>query len=63
MTHLRRELAETPEQLAALVEERWSEGWPGLDVWAPTFADNQENRQAFARFMRQAASPRPPQRS
>jgi pimeloyl-ACP methyl ester carboxylesterase len=50
-------LAETPEQLAALVEERWSEGWPGLDVWAPTFADNEENRQAFARFMRQAASP------
>ena len=50
-------LAETPEQLAALVEERWSEGWPGLEVWAPTFADNEENRQAFARFMRQAASP------
>ncbi len=50
-------LAETPEQLAALVEERWSEGWPGLDVWAPTFADNQDNREAFARFMRQAASP------
>jgi pimeloyl-ACP methyl ester carboxylesterase len=50
-------LAETPEQLAALVEERWSEGWPGLDVWAPTFAENEENRQAFARFMRQAASP------
>ena len=50
-------LAETPEQLEALVEERWAEGWPGLDVWAPTFADNEENRQAFARFMRQAASP------
>ena len=50
-------LAETPEQLEALVEERWANGWPGLDVWAPTFADNEENRQAFARFMRQAASP------
>jgi pimeloyl-ACP methyl ester carboxylesterase len=50
-------LAETPEQLEALVEERWADGWPGLDVWAPTFADNERNRQAFARFMRQAASP------
>jgi len=50
-------LAETPEQLEALVEERWAEGWPGLDVWAPTFADSEENRHMFARFMRQAASP------
>ena len=50
-------LADTPEQLEALVEERWAEGWPGLDVWAPTFAASEENRQAFARFMRQAASP------
>jgi pimeloyl-ACP methyl ester carboxylesterase len=37
-------LAETPEQLEALVEERWADGWPGLDVWAPTFANNEENR-------------------
>jgi pimeloyl-ACP methyl ester carboxylesterase len=51
------QLAETPQQLEALVEERWAEGWPGLDVWAPTFADSEENRRAFARFMRQAASP------
>ncbi len=26
-------------------------------MWAPTFAASEENRQAFARFMRQAASP------
>src|SRR5262249_7997397 len=34
----------------------WAEGFPGLDVWAPTFA-SEENHPAFARFMRMAASP------
>lgn len=49
-------LADSPQQLSKLVEEQWADGWPPLDVWAPTFA-NEENRQAMARFMRQAASP------
>jgi class 3 adenylate cyclase len=40
-----------------MLEERWADGFPGLDVWAPTFADKEENLRAFAHFMRMAASP------
>jgi pimeloyl-ACP methyl ester carboxylesterase len=50
-------LAETPEQLETMVEERWADGFPGLEVWAPSFAASAENRAAYARFQRQAASP------
>jgi pimeloyl-ACP methyl ester carboxylesterase len=52
-----RALGKTREEVEALVAERWGDGFPGLDVWAPSFADSEENRQAFARFMRMAASP------
>jgi pimeloyl-ACP methyl ester carboxylesterase len=50
-------LADNPRELEAMIEERWADGFPGLDVWAPTFADSAQNRQAFALFMRSAASP------
>jgi pimeloyl-ACP methyl ester carboxylesterase len=50
-------LADNPRELEAMIEERWADGFPGLDVWAPTFADSEQNRQAFAHFMRSAASP------
>ncbi len=50
-------LADNPRELEAMIEERWADGFPGLDVWAPTFADSEQNRQAFAHFMRLAASP------
>jgi class 3 adenylate cyclase len=40
-----------------MIEERWADGFPGLEVWAPTFADSERNRRAFAHFMRSAASP------
>jgi pimeloyl-ACP methyl ester carboxylesterase len=50
-------LGETPGQVEAMVAAHWAEGFPGLDVWAPSFADSEENRQAFAHFMRMAASP------
>jgi pimeloyl-ACP methyl ester carboxylesterase len=50
-------LAETPEQLETMVQERWADGFPGLEVWAPSFATSAENRLAYARLQRQAASP------
>jgi len=50
-------LADTPEQLETMIEERWAEGFPGLEVWAPSLADKEENRQAFARYWHSAASP------
>lgn len=50
-------LAETPEQLEVMIAERWADGFPGLEVWAPSLANSEENRQGFARFMRSAASP------
>jgi pimeloyl-ACP methyl ester carboxylesterase len=50
-------LADNPRELEAMIEQRWADGFPGLDVWAPTFADSEENRHAFAHFMRLAASP------
>ncbi len=51
------QLAETPEQLETMVQERWADGFPGIEVWAPTFATSAENRLAYARYQRQAASP------
>jgi pimeloyl-ACP methyl ester carboxylesterase len=50
-------LADSPRELEAMIEERWADGFPSLEVWAPTFADSEQNRQAFAHFMRLAASP------
>jgi pimeloyl-ACP methyl ester carboxylesterase len=50
------QFAETPEQLEAMIEERWPE-FPSFPVFAPSFPDSEENRQALARFMRSAASP------
>jgi class 3 adenylate cyclase len=50
-------LADNPRALEEMIEERWAGGFPGLDVWAPTFAGSEQNRQAFAHFMRSAASP------
>ena len=32
-------LADTPAQLEAKIEQRWAEGFPGLDVWAPTHVE------------------------
>ncbi len=49
----------TPSNSETMIEERWADGFPGLDVWAPTFADSEQNRQAFAHFSGQAANPAP----
>src|SRR5947208_7407455 len=39
-------LADTPAQLEAEIEQRWAEGFPGLDVWAPSLPATEESRRA-----------------
>lgn len=50
-------VADTLEKFEALVEERWADGFPGLDIWAPTIASSEEAQKQWARSMRLAASP------
>ena len=45
------------EEVAEIVEARWADGFPGLDVWAPSLEPFPEAREAWQRFSRSAASP------
>jgi len=40
-----------------VVERRWAEGFPGLDVWAPSLAGFDEARESFVEYWLAAASP------
>ena len=50
-------IGKTVGEVADIVEARWSEGFPGLDVWAPSLASFPEAQDIYARFTRAAASP------
>jgi class 3 adenylate cyclase len=45
------------EEFAATIEERWGEGFPPLELWAPSIGSNLAAADQWARAMRMAASP------
>ncbi|HVF52415.1 MAG TPA: adenylate/guanylate cyclase domain-containing protein, partial [Actinomycetota bacterium] len=47
----------TQEIFEARLEERWAEGFPGIDTWAPSLADVPNADRALARFNRTSVSP------
>lgn len=49
--------AGSPEEFETLVEERWGEGYPPFEVWAPSVASVPAAREVFYRRMREGASP------
>jgi len=44
-------------QFEKTLEEKWAEGWPGLEIWAPSIASIDGAQEAWARGMRAGASP------
>jgi class 3 adenylate cyclase/alpha-beta hydrolase superfamily lysophospholipase len=46
------------DDIVRLVREHWGEGWPGLEVWAPSIAPYEEARRMWARAWRQSLSPK-----
>jgi pimeloyl-ACP methyl ester carboxylesterase len=50
-------VGKTVEEVAEVVEARWADGFPGLDVWAPSIEPFPQARAAYQRFARSAASP------
>ena len=49
--------AASPEEFVTLVEERWGEGYPPFEVWAPSVASVPAAGEGFYRRMREGASP------
>lgn len=47
----------TPEKFFSLLEERWSDGFPSLEYWAPSVASHPGAQERFARVMRMSATP------
>jgi class 3 adenylate cyclase len=49
--------ARSPDEFEALVEQRWGEGYPTFEVWAPSVASVPDAGELFNRRMRAGASP------
>lgn len=47
----------SPEEFEALIRERWAEGFPPLEIWAPSICSNPVANEQWARSMRMSASP------